>query len=80
MLLPKRPTLPAAIALLFALGVVPGFTAHAQTPVEARAKSTLTVDRLVFKDLNANGRLDPYEDWRLPVAARASDLVGRMTL
>ena len=78
MLPPKRSILPAALVLL--LAVVPGFVAHAQTPVEARAKSTLTVDRLVFKDLNANARLDPYEDWRLPVAARVADLVGRMTL
>ena len=25
----------------------------------------LTVDGYAFKDLNRNGRLDPYEDWRL---------------
>jgi len=31
----------------------------------------LTVDGLAFKDLNKNGRLDKYEDWRLPVAERA---------
>lgn len=33
-----------------------------------------------FKDLNANGVLDPYEDWRRPVEERVDDLVGRMTL
>jgi len=33
-----------------------------------------------FKDLNKNGVLDPYEDWRLSPSARAEDLVRRMTL
>jgi len=54
--------------------------APAQAPVRAHAKRTLTVAGLAFKDLNANGRLDPYEDWRLPVDARVRDLLGRMTL
>jgi beta-glucosidase len=40
----------------------------------------LTADRLAFKDLNRNGELDPYEDWRLPAADRAADLAGKMTL
>ena len=34
----------------------------------------LTVDGLAFKDLNKNGKLDKYEDWRLPVDVRAKDL------
>ncbi|MES2178284.1 MAG: glycoside hydrolase family 3 N-terminal domain-containing protein [Gemmatimonadota bacterium] len=54
--------------------------AGAQLPVRARAKQTITVDHVVFKDLNANGRLDPYEDWRLAVPVRVRDLAGRMTL
>jgi len=33
-----------------------------------------------FKDLNRNGLLDPYEDWRLSPDQRARDLVARMTL
>ena len=28
-------------------------------------------DRYAFKDLNKNGSLDAYEDWRLPVNERA---------
>ena len=31
-----------------------------------------------IKDLNANGELDPYEDWRLTPEERAEDLLGRM--
>jgi beta-glucosidase len=33
-----------------------------------------------FRDLNKNGKLDPYEDWRLPVDERISNLIGQMTL
>ncbi len=40
----------------------------------------LTVNRLAFKDLNRNGVLDVYEDWRLPVNDRALDLASRMSV
>lgn len=40
----------------------------------------LTVDRLGFKDLNKNGQLDKYEDWRLPVDERAKDLASKMSV
>lgn len=33
-----------------------------------------------FKDLNRNGELDPYEDWRLPADARAKDLASKMSI
>ena len=33
-----------------------------------------------FKDLNRNGALDPYEDWRLPARKRAEDLAARMSV
>jgi beta-glucosidase len=31
------------------------------------------------RDLNKNGTIEPYEDWRQPVQTRVSDLLGRMT-
>ncbi len=40
----------------------------------------LTIDRFAFKDLNKNGELDAYEDWRLSVEERAKDLAKKMTL
>lgn len=40
----------------------------------------LTVDGLKFKDLNKNGQLDKYEDWRLSPDQRAKDLVKRMSV
>ena len=45
-----------------------------------RAVPVITVAASRFRDLNRNGTLDPYEDWRLPAARRAGDLVARMTL
>ena len=34
-----------------------------QPTMRYRSASLLTVDGLTFKDLNRNGKLDPYEDW-----------------
>ncbi|WP_261798951.1 glycoside hydrolase family 3 N-terminal domain-containing protein [Actinomyces ruminicola] len=40
----------------------------------------IEVDGRLFKDLARTGTLLPYEDWRLPAAARAADLASRMSL
>jgi len=40
----------------------------------------LTKNGFGFKDMNKNGRLDKYEDWRLPVNERAKDLALKMTI
>jgi beta-glucosidase len=42
--------------------------------------SIIEVDGLAFKDLDQNGELDSYEDWRLPVEERARDLASRMSI
>ena len=42
-------------------------------------KSTIQKGKLLFKDSNGNGKLDPYEDWRLPPRERAADLVSKMS-
>ena len=55
-------------------------TTYKQPAVEAKVKDILTVDGLKFKDLNGDGKLDKYEDWRLPAEERAKDLVDKMTL
>jgi beta-glucosidase len=49
----------------------------AQVPAGA---PRLTENGHAFRDLNKNGRLDPYEDARQPVEARVADLLGQMTL
>lgn len=40
----------------------------------------IEADGYAFKDLNRNGVLDPYEDWRLPIEERVKDLVSRMSI
>ncbi|WP_293999917.1 glycoside hydrolase family 3 protein, partial [Sphaerotilus sp.] len=45
-----------------------------------RAKPILAIGALKFKDLNGNGKLDAYEDWRRPIDQRVDDLVAQMTL
>lgn len=47
---------------------------------ETSGVRTLQVDGLAFKDLNKDGKLDPYEDWRLSPEERAKDLASRMTI
>ena len=39
----------------------------------------LEVDGYKFKDMNKNGKLDPYEDWRLDTETRVNDLISQMT-
>lgn len=55
--------------------------------VENKGGATLGVDNkdillekdgYAFKDLNGNGELDVYEDWRLDTEARAQDLAEKM--
>ena len=40
----------------------------------------LSVQGRAFKDLNRNGELDPYENWRRPAYERAVDLASRLTI
>jgi beta-glucosidase len=40
----------------------------------------LTVNGFAFKDLNRNGKLDKYEDWRLSADERAKDLASKMSI
>jgi len=46
----------------------------------ASGVTLLTNKGFAFKDLNKDGELDPYEDWRLPADERARDLAGKMSL
>ncbi|MFN8346918.1 MAG: glycoside hydrolase family 3 N-terminal domain-containing protein [Spirosomataceae bacterium] len=40
----------------------------------------LTVNGLAFKDLNKNGKLDAFEDWRLSYDQRAKDLASKLSI
>jgi beta-glucosidase len=52
----------------------------AQPKIVAKKAAILQRDGLLFKDLNGNGELDPYEDWRRPVEERVDDLLAQMIL
>jgi len=53
---------------------------HTQAKIAARSSGLIGVDGYQFKDLNKNGKLDVYEDWRNSVDQRIDDLVSQMTL
>ena len=42
--------------------------------------SLIQVDGYAFKDLNKDGMLNPYEDWRNSAEVRAADLAARMDI
>lgn len=48
--------------------------------VSTIAGTILTIEGKRFRDLDHDGKLAPYEDWRLSPAARTADLVSRMTI
>lgn len=54
--------------------------ARVQVELATRAIPLLTIDALQFRDLDRDGALDPYEDWRLTPAERVADLLPRLSL
>ncbi|MEZ8037261.1 hypothetical protein [Vibrio crassostreae] len=78
----KRLTLtPIAIALLLAGCNSSDSDNNLQQPqVHSRVHDVLNVEGYQFRDSNGNGKLEPFEDWRLSPEERAADLVSRMTL
>ena len=46
----------------------------------ASGVTIITKDGYAFKDMNRNGSLEPYEDWRLPAEERATDLASRLSV
>jgi len=46
----------------------------------ASGVNIIVEDGFAFKDLNKDGKLDKYEDWRLPAEERAKDLASKMSI
>lgn len=61
-------------------GPVPVARSWAQPVLGSRIGAIVTIGSLRFRDLDRDGHLSPYEDWRLSPEQRAADLVARMTL
>jgi beta-glucosidase len=53
---------------------------RAQPLLGSHSVPSVSEDALSFRDLDKDGKLNPYEDWRLSPEVRAADLVARMTL
>lgn len=51
-----------------------------QPELGLRSAKVIEADSYRFRDLNRDGQLNPYEDWRLDPQQRAKDLTGRMTV
>ncbi len=76
-----------AYPLVLALSVI-SINSFTQTPAKTvkqpvlghRSVNLLTINGLQFKDLNRNGKLDKYEDWRLSNEERSNDLLSKMSL
>ena len=71
-----------SISTAAAVGTPPDFSQAGGIvhQVEARVKPIIKIGQLKFRDLNGNGQLDPYEDWRKPTEQRVADLLSRMTM
>jgi beta-glucosidase len=69
----------AKISLLSAL-VVSGISWN-KNPENTEPNNTpkITIGGFTFSDLNQNGKLDKYEDTRLPMNDRIKDLISKMT-
>jgi beta-glucosidase len=71
-------------SLILLLSVLTFTSVKAQKPTQPnlgyRTAKILKKNNLTFKDLNQNGKIDKYEDWRLPIETRVKDLVSKMTI
>lgn len=68
---------PIILTVLFSCNKKPEIS---QPKLGVKSVNRLNVNGLQFKDLNKNGELDKYEDWRLTTEERVADLLGQMTL
>lgn len=59
---------------------VSGQSKPEQPVLGTRSAKIIESGGLKFKDLNKNGKLDPYEDWRLSASQRSKDLLSKMSL
>jgi len=67
--------------LLLAAAILTSCSQSWQQPeLGTRSVPTMEKQGYTFKDMNRNGELDPYEDWRLSPEERAEDLLSQMTI
>ncbi len=70
-------------ALCLLLAVLVSCTRPEKKPqpvLGTRSVAIIEKNGLKFKDLNKNGKLDKYEDWRLTADERSKDLLSKMSV
>jgi beta-glucosidase len=68
------------VALTIVESVAQSSTDKKQPSLGYRSAKLINIGKLQFKDLNKNGKLDPYEDWRLSNDTRAKNLLSQMSV
>lgn len=74
------------LLLLFFSAILLSFSSFNQKPqiiqpeLGMRSATILKMNGFQFKDLNKNGQLDKYEDWRLSPDERSKDLLSKMSV
>jgi len=66
--------------IYFWRNIKPDIATHKNLSLLGNEAPTLTQAGITFRDLNKNGKLDPYEDPRRPIEERVEDLLKQMTL
>ncbi|MCE7925522.1 MAG: glycoside hydrolase family 3 protein [Haliscomenobacteraceae bacterium CHB4] len=68
-----------SLLLLSVIALLAAFSSQTKNTHPSGAP-VLTINGFTFRDLNKNGKLDPYEDSRQPVEKRVEDLLSQMNL
>nr|ALM58466.1 myrosinase [Citrobacter sp. Wye1] len=76
----KMNTVSLAVLVCLPLSVSASIQSAQQPELGYDTVPLLHLSGLSFKDLNRDGKLNPYEDWRLSPQTRAADLVKRMSV
>lgn len=76
----KMNTVSLAVLVCLPLSVSASIRSAQQPDLGYDTVPLLHLSGLSFKDLNRDGKLNPYEDWRLSPQTRAADLVKRMSV
>ena len=72
-----------ALIMLVSMAAIPAGAEQEtlqQPVVKTTTKKIIEVDGYQFRDLNGNGTLDVYEDWRADIEDRITDLLSQMTI
>lgn len=75
-----RTLLPVVLALVAFTLNVSGKGKKIQPTLGVRSVKIIAEGELKFRDLNRNGKLDKYEDWRLSSEDRSLDLLSKMSV